>query len=234
MPACSPQLSCGNMRSNVLCVKTRWLHESPGLVIMYFVRLPNRTFLFVSSGETVRLCMGESENPNLRLRSRLELWSRSWHGWFLEHSFLVRNLFYNDTCVDFLFRGWNGDRSRRVVCLIQARLYQTIVRSVFTVSCPSGKTGVTADRDKIEFRLFNSSSIFNITLREELFSLPKKKTILSRSAVTPVFLHHAVRLWRSPRRWPRGATNPVQIRWKSHVSSPLSWGRWPSLIRRNR
>jgi len=37
-----------------------------------------------------------------------------------------------------------------------------------------GKTGVTAGRDKIEFRLFNSSSIFNITLREELFSLPKK------------------------------------------------------------
>jgi len=28
----------------------------------------------------------------------------------------------------------------------------------------SGKTGVTADRDKIEFRLFNSSSFFNITL----------------------------------------------------------------------
>jgi len=28
-----------------------------------------------------------------------------------------------------------------------------------------GKTGVTADRDKIEFRLFNSSSILNITLR---------------------------------------------------------------------
>ena len=33
-----------------------------------------------------------------------------------------------------------------------------------------------ADRDKIEFRLFRSSlsSIFNITLREELFSLPKQ------------------------------------------------------------
>ena len=31
--------------------------------------------------------------------------------------------------------------------------------------CVAGKTGVTADRDKIEFRLFNSSSIFNITLR---------------------------------------------------------------------
>jgi len=27
--------------------------------------------------------------------------------------------------------------------------------------------------------------------------------------------HHAVRLWRSPRCWPPGATNPVQIRWKS-------------------
>jgi len=46
--------------------------------------------------------------------------------------------------------------------------------------------------------------------------------------------HHAVRLWRSPRRWPREATNPVQIRWKSHVSFPLSEVRWPSLIRRNR
>ena len=44
--------------------------------------------------------------------------------------------------------------------------------------------------------------------------------------------HHAVRFWRSPRRWPRGATNPVQIRWKSHVSFPLSEGRWLSLIRR--
>jgi len=26
----------------------------------------------------------------------------------------------------------------------------------------------------------------------------------------------------------------VQISWKSHVFFPLSWGRWPSLIRRNR
>ena len=43
-----------------------------------------------------------------------------------------------------------------------------------------------------------------------------------------------VRLWRSPRRWPPGATNPVQIRWKSHVFFPFSWGRWLSLIRRNR
>ena len=52
-----------------------------------------------------------------------------------------------------------------------------------------GKTRITADSDKIEFRLFNSSSIFNITLCEELFSLPKQNlyTILSRSAVTPVF-----------------------------------------------
>jgi len=38
-----------------------------------------------------------------------------------------------------------------------------------------GKTGVTADRDKIEFRLFNSSSIFNINLREELlFTVAKQ------------------------------------------------------------
>jgi len=46
--------------------------------------------------------------------------------------------------------------------------------------------------------------------------------------------HHVVRLWRSPRRWPCEATNPVQIRWISHVSFPLFCGRWLSLIRRNR
>ena len=34
-----------------------------------------------------------------------------------------------------------------------------------------GKTGVTADRDKIEFRLFNFSSIFNLTLREDSINL---------------------------------------------------------------
>ena len=44
----------------------------------------------------------------------------------------------------------------------------------------------------------------------------------------------AFQSWRSPRRWPGGTTNLVQIRWKSHVSFPLSWGRWPSLIRQNR
>jgi len=80
------------MRSNILCVKTRWLHESPGLVIIHFVRLVNRTLPFVFSGETVRLCMRESENPNLRLRSCLELWSRSWHGWFLEQNISRREV----------------------------------------------------------------------------------------------------------------------------------------------
>jgi len=120
-----------------------------------------------------------SENPNLRLRSRLELWSRSWHGWFLEQIFLVRNLFYNDTFVDVLFRGGNGDRK--------------------------------------------SSSCY------------KHVCIKWSFAVSFLCLaHHAVRLRRSPRRWPRGATNPVQIRWKSHVSFSLSWGRWTSLIRRIR
>jgi len=48
-------------------------------------------------------------------------------------------------------------------------------RHAFACARGRGKTGVTADRDKIEFRLFNSSSIFNIILREELFSLPKQK-----------------------------------------------------------
>ena len=46
--------------------------------------------------------------------------------------------------------------------------------------------------------------------------------------------HHVVHLWRSPRRWSCGATNPVQIRWKSRVSFPLSEERWLSLIIQNR
>ena len=35
------------------------------------------------------------------------------------------------------FEVWTAIESCRVICLIQARLYQMIVRSVFTVSCPS-------------------------------------------------------------------------------------------------
>ena len=55
-----------------------------------------------------------------------------------------------------------------------------------------GKTGVTADCDKIEFRLFNSSSIFNITCSRRVIikielELINLNSILSRSAVTPVF-----------------------------------------------
>jgi len=56
---------------------------------------------YFSIREIVVLCMGESEIPYLRLRSHQELWSRSWHGWFLEQS-LVRNLFYNDIFFDVL------------------------------------------------------------------------------------------------------------------------------------
>jgi len=59
----------------------------------------------------------------------------------------------------------------------------------FRMDWGRGKTGVTADGDKIEFRLFNSSSIFNITLR------------VSRSAVTPVF----------PGRYPWGRSLAVRF-----------------------
>jgi len=38
------------------------------------------------------------------------------------------------------------------------------------------QTGVTADRDKIKFRLFDSSPIFDITLRKELLSSQKGYT----------------------------------------------------------
>ena len=55
---------------------------------------------------------------NLRLRSRLELWSRSRQSWFLEQSFLVWHLFYNDTSenpnlrlqsrLELWSRSWHG------------------------------------------------------------------------------------------------------------------------------
>jgi len=57
---------------------------------------------------------------------------------------------------------------------------KTAPAHVYELTAQIGKTGVTADRDKIEFRLFNSSSIFNITLREEIFSY--------RSETTPCIL----------------------------------------------
>jgi len=40
--------------------------------------------------------------------------------------------------------------------------------------------------------------------------------------------HHTVCLWCSPRRWPLGATNPVQIHWNSARFLPLFQGRWLS------
>jgi len=158
------------------------IHESPGLVIIYFVRLPNRTLPFVFSGETIRLCMGESENPNRRLRSHLELWSRSWHGWFLEQSFLVRKLFYNDTFVDVLFRGLDGDR-KSSRCL------------------PNTSTFVPNDRSQC---LYCVLPIMRCAFGAHIdIGLAERQT-------------------------------PSWGRWKSHVFFPLSEGRWPSLIRRNR
>ena len=82
----------------------------------------------------------------------------------------------------------------------------TVVNEWHTFACARGrgKTGVMADRDKIEFRLFNSSSIFNITLREELFSLPKKKT----KHVVLSWFHGASHLSQVPWREVEGHYSP--------------------------
>ena len=66
-------------------------------------------------------------------------------------------------------------------------------RHAFACARGRGKTGVSTDRDKIEFRLFNSSSIFNITLREELFSYRSKTT---------------------PWSWFHGASHLSQVPWR--------------------
>jgi len=39
------------------------------------------------------------------------------------------------------------------------------------------------------------------------------------------FAHHAVRLWCAPRRWPCGATSPVQICWKLYTFPSLVPGK---------
>jgi len=59
--------------------------------------------------------------------------------WLISRTeFSSSDLFYIDTVFDVLFTGLDGDRkSCRVVCRIQARLYQMIVRSVLSVSCAS-------------------------------------------------------------------------------------------------
>ena len=78
-----------------------------------------------------------ARTPTLRLQSRLEMWSHSWHSWCLEESFLVRNLFYNDTFIDVLFGGWDGDRKSSHCLSNTSTFVPMIVRSVFTVSCPT-------------------------------------------------------------------------------------------------
>jgi len=92
---------------------------------------------------------------------------------FLYFTFLYLDLSQNSFAMDFRIDPACHDSvacaPARVGMFMYISLCMTCWKNMHT-----GKTGVTADRDKIEFGLFNSSSIFNITLRDELFSLPKK------------------------------------------------------------
>jgi len=58
-----------------------------------------------------------------------------WHGWVLERTCLFLNLFYDDIFVDILLKRSVGEQKPRLshCLLIQARLYQMILRTVFTV-----------------------------------------------------------------------------------------------------
>ena len=63
----------------------------------------------------------------------------------------------------FFLRGWTATEGCRVVCLIQARLYQMIVRSVCTVSCPScgsvlSKTAIFPKKEGRKREIFNESA----------------------------------------------------------------------------
>jgi len=79
---------------------------------MFLFWLPNPIF---SIREIVVLCMGESKILYLRLWSHEEQWSCSWHGWFLEQSFLIRNSFYNDIFVEVHLKRFG--RREKVVAL---------------------------------------------------------------------------------------------------------------------
>jgi len=74
-----------------------------------------------------------SENPNLRSRSYSELWSHLWHGPLLEQSFYLKSC----STTTFFLRGWGGERKLSHCLPNTSTSYQTIVRSVFAVSCPS-------------------------------------------------------------------------------------------------
>jgi len=92
-------------------------------------------------------------------------------------------------------------------------LLHTHERSIWRVPVIHwGKTGVTADRDKIEFRLFDSTSIFNITFREQLFSLPKKNQPCCLS-----WFHGASHLSQVPWREVEGHYSPL-------CTFYLAWG----------
>jgi len=53
---------------------------------------PYNHWLFCGKGPalSIKISSKFGEIPYLRLRSHQELWSRSWHGWFLEQSFWFR------------------------------------------------------------------------------------------------------------------------------------------------
>jgi len=142
---------------------------------------------------------GTSEIPHLRLWSCQELWLRSWHGWVLEQSFLVWNLFYNDIFVDVLFR--RLDRREKVVACFAVCC--SVLRCV-AVCC---------------------------SVSVACFAQYKHACTERSLAVSLLCLvRYSVRLACSPTSWPRQAISPVQIRWSSYVSFPLSSERWSFLI----
>ena len=115
MSACSPKLSCGNMHSNILCVKTRWLHELPGLVIIYFLGCPI-VLSRLNSLEKRTIVHGGEREPHseaavsLRKMVTFVTWPSS------RTEFLVQKSFYNDIFVDVRFKRF-GQQEKVVACL---------------------------------------------------------------------------------------------------------------------
>jgi len=114
------------------CEVESWSAWLVRMIVLFW--LPNPIF---SIREIVVLCMRESKIPYLRLRSHQELWSRSWHGWFLEQSLWFRRCSITPLYSKFI-SCFQGELKARwgATCFapMKARLSWMILHSVSAVS----------------------------------------------------------------------------------------------------
>jgi len=91
-----------------------------------------------------------------------------------------------------------------------------IVRKSFRFLCKNFPYNVDTCINVVKKGIFYTASVYH-HCREKIYAGSER-----------FFVQFCI----SPRCWPRQAMKPVQFRWRSHVSFPLSqaWGRWPESL----